>query len=165
MENMIQLTERRHFADSLYFEYGQSLTRGEAAGSNQITFGPINCQEFGRTVHTMNVLTAVGPDQTSQGLVSTVAKAMEHLDASVPAIEILATPNSGSVPRLAQRNCSSAGRRRTTAVRSTGLGHRASWKYEIAGVGTTPAMPAALSAGRWRWKFRSGRRGERTGRR
>src|SRR5580692_5411624 len=42
-ENMFQLTEPgERFADlGFYFEYGQSLTRGAAAGSNQITFGPV----------------------------------------------------------------------------------------------------------------------------
>jgi hypothetical protein len=71
-ENMIQLTEPgEEFADfGFYAEYGQSLTRGVNAASNEVTFGPLIAKDIGRTTHTINLFLTqqLGPDQTSHGL-------------------------------------------------------------------------------------------------
>ena len=71
-ENMIQLTEPgEYFVDSgFYVEYGQSMTRGAAAGPNEITFGPVFGKDIGRTTSLVNLFLTrqLGPDQTSHGL-------------------------------------------------------------------------------------------------
>ena len=71
-ENMVELTEPGE-ADAdfgFYFEYGQSMTHGSYATSNQTTFGPVVAKEWGRTVQTVNVLMTrqLGPDLTTHGL-------------------------------------------------------------------------------------------------
>jgi hypothetical protein len=71
-ENTFMLTQPgQYFVDaSFYIEYGQSLTRGDKAGSNQVTFGPLISKDIGRTTHTVNLFLTreLGPDQTTQGL-------------------------------------------------------------------------------------------------
>jgi hypothetical protein len=156
-ENMIQLTEPgQQFADfGFYFEYGQSLTRGAAAGSNQITFGPVIAKEFGRTIHTMNLFFTrqLGPDQTSQGLdFSYRWQSRWNIWAPLsPAIEIYGDTGAlGSVPPLSQQQLL-AGPVGVGQLRfdQLGLGHAGKLKYEIGWLfGTTP--PTARGTLRWR---------------
>src|SRR5208283_3977177 len=109
-ENMVQLTEPGEaFADfGFYFEYGQSTTRGPAAASNEITFGPAIAKDIGRTVHTVNLFLTrqLGPDQTSQGLDFSYAwQSRWNLWAPLsPAVEIYGDSGVvGSSPRLSQQ--------------------------------------------------------------
>ena len=68
-ENMIQLTEPgEHFFDTgFYFEYGQSLTRGAASASNQMTFGPVIAKETGSFLHTLNLFFTIRRNFTFAG--------------------------------------------------------------------------------------------------
>jgi hypothetical protein len=156
-ENMFQLTEPgEQFADvGFYFEYGQSLTRGPAAGSNQITFGPVIAKEIGRTVHTINLFFSrqLGPDQTTQGLDFSFAwQSRWNIWAPLsPAIEIYGdTGILGHTPKLSDQQLMvgpvGVG---VLKLNELGLGHSGNLKYEIGWlVGTTPAT--ARGTLRWR---------------
>ena len=146
-ENMFQLTEPgEQFADfGFFFEYGQSLTRGAAAGPNQITFGPIIAKDIGRTTHTINLFFTrqLGPDQTSHGLDFSYAwQSRWNIWAPLsPAIEIYGDAGTlGHVPRLSQQQLL-AGPVGVGVLRldQLGLGHGGKLKYEIGWLfGTTP---------------------------
>jgi hypothetical protein len=156
-ENMFQLTEPgERFVDvGFYFEYGQSLTRGPAAASNQITFGPVLAKEIGRTVHTINLFFTreLGPDQTTQGLdFSYRWQSRWNIWTPLsPAIEIYGdTGVLGQVPKLSQQQLLvgpvGVG---ALGLDSLGLGHAGKLKYEIGWLfGATPASPRG--ALRWR---------------
>jgi hypothetical protein len=156
-ENMIQLTEPgAQFADlGFYFEYGQSLTHGAAAGSNQITFGPVIGKDIGRTTHTINLFLTreLGPDQTTQGLdFSYRWQSRWNLWAPLsPAVEIYGdTGTIGHMPRLSQQQLL-IGPVGVGALRldQLGLGHAGKLKYEIGWLfGATPVSPRG--ALRWR---------------
>ena len=156
-ENMIQLTEPgEQFADfGFYFEYGQSLTRGAAAGPNQITFGPVIAKEIGRTVHTLNLFFTrqLGPDQTTQGLdLSYAWQSRWNIWAPLsPAIEIYGdTGTLGSVQPISKQQLLvgpvGVG---VLKLSQLGLGHGGNVKYEFGWLfGATPAT--ARGTLRWR---------------
>jgi|ERR1051326_4554079 hypothetical protein len=156
-ENMFQLTEPgQHFLDAgFYFEYGQSLTRGAAAGPNQITFGPVLARQVGRFVHTINLFFTreLGPDQTSQALDFSYAwQTRWNIWAPLsPAIEIYGDAGPlGHVPRLSQQQLL-VGPVGVGAIQlnQLGLGHGGKLKYEIGWLfGATQASPRG--ALRWR---------------
>ncbi len=156
-ENMFQLTEPgQYFADlGFYVEYGQSLTRGQYATSNQITFGPVIAKDIGRTTTTVNLFFTrqLGPNQTTQGLDFSYAwqtrwNVWQPLS---PAIEIYGdTGVLGSVPRLSKQQLLigpvGVG---SLPLSQLGLGHGGKLKYELGWLfGTTPASPQG--ALRWR---------------
>jgi hypothetical protein len=156
-ENMFQLTEPgEHFIDAgFYVEYGQSLTRGAAASSNQITFGPVFAKEIGRTVHTINLFFTreLGPNQTSHGLDFSYAwqSRWNIWQPLSPAIEIYGdTGVLGSVPKVSQQQLLigpvGVGSLKFSQL---GLGRAGRLKYEIGWLfGLTPASPRG--ALRWR---------------
>jgi hypothetical protein len=156
-ENMIQLTEPgEQFADlGFYFEYGQSLTRGAAAGSNQITFGPVIAKDIGRTVNTINLFFTrqLGPDQTSQGLDFSYAfQSRWNIWAPLsPAIEIYGdTGTLGASPSFSHQQFLvgpvGVG---VLKFNELGLGRGGNLKYEIGWLfGATPAT--ARGTLRWR---------------
>jgi hypothetical protein len=157
-ENMIQLTEPgEQFADiGFYFEYGQSLTRGAAAGPNQITFGPVIAKDIGRTVHTINLFFTreLGPDQTTQGLDFSFAwQSRWNIWAPLsPAIEIYGdTGVIGSSPKFSQQQLLvgpvGVG---VLKLNELGLGHSGNLKYEI---GWLFGATQATAAGVLRWRL------------
>jgi len=156
-ENMFQLTEPgQQFVDvGFYFEYGQSLTRGAAAASNQITFGPVIAKDIGRTTHTINLFFTreLGPDQTTQGLDFSYAwQSRWNIWAPLsPAIEIYGdTGVLGSVPKVSQQQLL-IGPVGVGALQfnQLGLGRAGKLKYEVGWLfGVTPASPRG--ALRWR---------------
>jgi hypothetical protein len=138
-ENMIQLTEPGEaFLDSgFYFEYGQSLTTGRNASSNELTFGPILSKQLGRFVNTVNLFLTrqLGPDQTSQGLDFSYAwQTRWAIWAPLsPAVEIYGDAGTlGSSPSLGQQQLLvgpvAVG---VLQLRQLGLGHAGNLKYEI----------------------------------
>jgi len=156
-ENLFQLTEPgEYFADfGFYVEYGQSLTRGRYASSNQITFGPVVAKDIGRTTTTVNLFFTrqLGPDQTTQGLDFSYAwqtrwNVWRPLS---PAIEIYGdTGVLGSVPRLSKQQLLvgpvGVG---SLPLSQLGLGEGGKLKYEIGWLfGATSASPQG--ALRWR---------------
>jgi len=156
-ENTFELTEPgEYFADlGFYVEYGQSTTRGAAATSNQITFGPVIAKDIGRTTHTVNLFVTrqLGPDQTSQGLDFSYAwQSRWNLWAPLsPAVEVYGDAGTlGRSPRLSQQQL----RAGPVAVGSLklndlGLGHAGALKYEVGWLfGATPAT----AAGTLRWR-------------
>lgn len=156
-ENTFQLTEPgEQFADlGFYIEYGQSMTHGSFAASNQVTLGPVIAKDIGRTTHTVNLFVTrqLGPDQTSQGLDFSYAwQSRWNLWAPLsPAIEVYGDAGSlGSVPRLSQQQLIVG----PVAVGSLnlhelGLGNAGRLKYEIGWLfGATQASPAGTL--RWR---------------
>ncbi len=157
-ENMFQLTEPgEQFADlGFYVEYGQSTTRGAAAASNQITFGPVIGKDIGRTTHMMNLFFTrqLGPDQTSQGLdVSYAWQSRWNLWAPLsPAVEIYGDTGAlGAMPGLSRQQLL-AGPVAVGAVplNQLGLGNAGKLKYEIGWLfGATPAT----AAGTLRWRL------------
>ena len=156
-ENMIQLTEpgEAFFDTGLYFEYAQSLTRGENAASNAVTFGPLIAKEIGRTVHTLNLFMTrqLGPDQTSHGLDFSYAwQSRWNLWTPLsPAIEVYGDAGViGSVPKLARQQLL-VGPVGIGLIKldQIGLGHGGNLKYEAGWLfGTTPATARGVL--RWR---------------
>ncbi len=156
-ENMFQLTEPGEaFADfGFYIEYGQSLTRGRYAASNQVTFGPVIAKDIGPTTNTLNLFFSrqLGPDQTSQRLDFTYAwqTRWNIWQPLSPAIEIYGDAGPlGSSPKLSQQQLMigpvGVGSLR---LNDLGLGRGGKLKYEIGYLfGTTPASPQG--ALRWR---------------
>jgi hypothetical protein len=149
-ENTFQLTEPgEYFADfGFYVEYGQSLTRGHNAGSNELTFGPLIAKDIGRTTHTVNLFVErqLGPDQTTQGLDFTYAwqSRWNLSQAFSPAIEIYGDSGViGSSPRFSQQQLL-AGPVAVGAVKlsSLGLGNAGQLKYELGWLfGVTGSSP------------------------
>jgi hypothetical protein len=157
-ENMIQLTEPgEQFADiGIYFEYGQSLTRGANAGSNEFTIGPVIAKDWGRTVHTINLFLTrqLGPDQTSHGLdLSFAWQSRWNIWAPLsPAIEIYGdTGTIGAMPAFNKQQLL-AGPVGVGVLKfnELGLGRAGNLKYEIGWLfGTT----AATARGTLRWRL------------
>jgi hypothetical protein len=156
-ENMFQLTEPgAAFADfGFYVEYGQSLTSGKHAGSNQVTFGPVVAKDIGRTTQTINLFLTrqLGPNQTSQGLDFSYAwqgrwNLWQPLS---PAIEVYGDAGTlGRSPRLSQQELL-VGPVAVGSLRlgELGLGHAGKVKYEVGWLfGATQASPQG--ALRWR---------------
>lgn len=157
-ENMMQITEPGEaFADlGFYFEYGQSLTRGAAAASNQVTFGPVLGKEIGRTIHILNLFVTrqLGPDQTTQGLdLSYRWQSRWNIWAPLsPAVEIYGDAGViGSVPKYNQQQFLigpvGVGSLRLSEL---GLGSAGKLKYEAGWLfGTT----SATARGTLRWRL------------
>jgi hypothetical protein len=156
-ENTFMLTEPgQYFADaSIYVEYGQSLTRGDKAGSNQVTFGPLISKDIGRTTHTVNLFLTreLGPDQTTQGLDFSYAwQSRWNLWAPLsPAVEIYGDAGVlGNTGRLSQQQLLIG----PVGVGSLNLydlhlGHAGKLKYEVGWLfGATQASPNGTL--RWR---------------
>jgi hypothetical protein len=156
-ENMFQLTEPgEDFLDTgFYIEYGQSTTRGAAATSNELTFGPVFGKDIGRTSHMMNLFFTrqLGPDETSQGLDFSYAwQSRWNLWAPMsPAIEVYGdTGTLGSAPGFSHQQLLTGpvGIGRLT-MNDLGLGRAGQIKYEIGWLfGATPAT--AHGTLRWR---------------
>jgi hypothetical protein len=156
-ENMFQLTEPgEYFADlGMYIEYGQSLTRGKYAGSNQVTFGPVIGKDVGHTTHTLNLFFTrqLGPNQETQGLDMSYAwQSRWNIWAPLsPAIEIYGDSGIvGQSPRLSQQQLLigpvGVGRIQLSEL---GLGNAGKLRYEVGWLfGATQASPAG--ALRWR---------------
>lgn len=157
-ENMFQLTEPgAAFADfGLYVEYGQSLTTGRHAGSNQLTFGPLIAKDIGRFTHTVNLFLTrqLGPNQTSQGLDFTYAwqSRWNIWEPLSPAIEIYGdTGTLGRSPRLSRQQLL-VGPVGVGALRlnDLGLGRAGKIKYEI---GWLFGATRATAEGTLRWRL------------
>lgn len=158
LENMIQLTEpgEAFFDTGFYFEYGQSLTRGDHASSNEFTFGPLISKEIGRTVHTLNLFLTrqLGPDQTTQGLDFSYAwqSRWDIWTPLSPAIEIYGDAGVlGHSPRWADQQflIGPVGIGQL-GLNQIGLGRAGNLKYEAGWLfGTTPAT----ERGTLRWRL------------
>jgi hypothetical protein len=156
-ENTFELTEPGEaFVDSgFYFEYGESVARGAAAGANEITFGPLLAKDVGRTTHTVNLFLTrlLGPDQDTHGLDFSYAwQSRWNLWAPLsPAVEVYGdTGVIGSMPKLSQQQLL-AGPVAIGALNlaTLGLGHAGQVKYELGWLfGATPAT----AAGTLRWR-------------
>lgn len=156
-ENMIQLTEPgAALVDTgFFFEYGQSTTRGAAAASNEVTFGPVFGKDIGRTTHLLNLFFTrqLGPDQTTHGLDFSYAwQSRWNLWAPLsPAVEIYGdTGTLGHAPGFSQQQLL-AGPVGIGLLRlnQLGLGHAGQVKYEVGWLfGATPAT--ARGTLRWR---------------
>ncbi|HUN39936.1 MAG TPA: hypothetical protein VMU81_06585 [Acetobacteraceae bacterium] len=156
-ENMFQLTEPGEdiFDTGFYFEYGQSLTHGANAMSNEATFGPAIGKQIGRTSNIINLFFTrqLGPDQTSHGLDFTYALQTKwNIWAPLsPAIEAYGNMGTlGSVPRFQQQDLLvgpvAIGLLRLSQL---GLGRAGTLEYELGWLfGTTNA--SAHGTLRWR---------------
>jgi len=156
-ENMFQLTEPgEYFIDTGFFiEYGQSMTHGAYATSNELTFGPVFGKDIGRTTETLNLFFTreLGPNQSSQGLDFSYAfQARWNLWAPLsPAIEVYGdTGILGSAPGFSRQQFLTGpvgvGR---LQLHDLGLGHAGQIKYEAGWLfGATPAT--ARGTLRWR---------------
>jgi hypothetical protein len=156
-ENMFQLTEPgEQFVDlGFYIEYGQSMTRGAAAASNQVTFGPLIAKDIGRTTHTLNLFFTrqLGPDQDSHGLDFSYAwQSRWNLWAPLsPAVEIYGDVGTlGRMPGLSQQQLL-AGPVAIGALKlnALGLGSAGKLKYEL---GWLFGATQATAAGALRWR-------------
>lgn len=157
-ENMVQLTPQgEYWADlGAYAEYGQSLTSGAHAGSNQITFGPVAAKDIGRTTETVNLLGTrqFGPDETTQGLdVSYAVQSRWNLSAAFsPAVELYGDAGVvGTSPRLSQQPILlgpvAVG---VIPLSRLGLGQAGQFKYELGYLfGATPGS----DRGTLRWRM------------
>lgn len=157
-ENTFELSEPGElFADfGFYIEYGQSLTRGAAAASNQVTFGPLISKDIGRTTHTINLYLTreLGPDQTTQGLDFSYAwqSRWNLWEPLSPAFEIYGDAGVlGAIPRLSQQQLL-AGPVAVGALKlgALGLGQGGQVKYELGWLfGATPVT----QQGTLRWRL------------
>jgi hypothetical protein len=156
-ENMMQITDPGEaLVDTgFYFEYGQSLTTGRNAASNQVTFGPVFAKDFGRTVHTLNLFLTreLGPNQTTHGLDFSY-RWQSRWDVWAPlspALEVYGdTSVLGSTPSLSHQQLLvgpvGVG---VLKLNELGLGHAGDLKYEIGWLfGATPATAQGVL--RWR---------------
>jgi hypothetical protein len=156
-ENTFKLTEQgESFADlGLYVEYGQSLTSGRNAASNEVTFGPLIQKDIGRTTHTVNLFLTreLGPDQDTHGLDFSYAwQSRWNIWAPLsPAVEIYGDSGViGNSPRLSQQELLvgpvGVG---SLQFRQLGLGNAGQLKYEVGWLfGATQASPQGTL--RWR---------------
>jgi hypothetical protein len=156
-ENLFQLTEPgAGILDTAFFiEYGQSTTRGAAAASNEVTFGPVFGKDIGRTTHLLNLFFTrqLGPDQTNQRLDFSYAwQSRWNLWAPLsPAVEIYGdTGPLGSAPGFSRQQLLAGpvgiG---LLHLNELGLGRAGQIKYEIGWLfGATPAT--ARGTLRWR---------------
>jgi hypothetical protein len=159
-ENLFQLAEPgEYFIDpAFYVEYGQSLTRGKYAGSNQVTFGPVIGKDVGHTTHTLNLFFTrqLGPNQENHGFEMSYAwQSRWNIWAPLsPAIEIYGDSGIvGQSPRLSQQQLLigpvGVGR---IQLSDLGLGNAGKLRYEVGWLfGATQASPAG--ALRWRLEF------------
>jgi hypothetical protein len=156
-ENTFQLTEPgQYFADfGLYAEYGQTMTRGNYAAANEITFGPLIAKDIGRTTHTVNLLLTrlLGPDQDSHGLDFSYAwqSRWNIWGPLSPAFEIYGDAGEiGRIPRFSQQQLL-AGPVAVGAIQLTklGLGSAGKLKYEL---GWLFGATTATAAGTLRWR-------------
>ena len=158
-ENMIRLTEPgEEIADfGFYGEYSQSITTGNYAAANQVTFGPIVAKEFGQTLHTANLFftKTLGPDQTSRELdMSYRWQSMWKVWAPLsPAIEAYGDTNApiSAIPTFSQQQFLvgpvAIGMLRLSQL---GLGNYGKLKYEAGWLfGATPAT----AEGTLRWRL------------
>ncbi len=156
-ENMFQLTEPGQAPVDLgfYFEYGQSLTTGVNAASNEVTAGLVAGKSIGHTLHLLNLLFSheFGPDQSSQGTYVTYAWQSRWVlwEPLSPAIEVYGGPGiMGAFPRLTQQQLL-AGPVGVGALKlhDLGLGSGGKIKYEVGWLfGATDASPRNVL--RWR---------------
>lgn len=157
-ENMFQLTEPgEYFVDTGFFvEYAQSLTRGQYAGPNEITFGPAIGKDIGRTTSIINLFFTrqLGPDQTTHGLGFTYAwQTRWNLWAPLsPAVEVYGDMGVlGSVPRLSQQQLLvgpvALGQLQLSQL---GLGRGGRLKYEL---GWLFGATEASARGTLRWRL------------
>lgn len=157
-ENMFQLTEpgEDFFDTGFYFEYGQSLTRGEAAAPNEITFGPAIGKDIGHTTSIVNLFLTqqIGPGQTNQRLDFTYAwQTRWNLSAQFsPAVEIYGNAGPpGSMPGFSQQQLLAGpvalGQ---VALHRLGLGQAGQLKYEL---GWLFGMTDASARGTLRWRL------------
>jgi hypothetical protein len=156
-ENMFQLTPPgEYFADvGFYIEYAQSLTHGDRASANELTFGPAIAKDIGRTTHTVNLFLTrqLGPDQTSQGLEFSYAwQSRWNLWAPLsPAVEIYGDAGTlGASPRFSRQQLLAGpvgvG---TLGLNQLGLGRAGRLKYEAGWLfGATADSPRNVL--RWR---------------
>ncbi|GEM_PF-485065 len=156
-ENTFQLTEPgAYFADfGFYVEYGQSLTRGRFAASNELTAGPLIAKDIGRTTTTINLFLTrlLGPDQDTQGVDFTYAwQTRWNLWAPLsPAIEFYGdTGVVGAMPSFSKQfliiGPVGVG---SLPLSKLGLGRAGRLKYEIGYLfGATSASPTGTL--RWR---------------
>ncbi len=156
-ENMFQLTEPgEQIADfGFYVEYGQSLTSGVHAASNEVTFGPVVAKDIGRTTHTLNLFFTreLGPNQENHGLDVTYAwQSRWNLWAPLsPAVEIYGDAGTlGRSPRLSQQQLLvgpvAIG---ALSFNQLGLGHAGKLKYEL---GWLFGATEATASGTLRWR-------------
>lgn len=157
-ENMFQLTEpgEDFFDTGFYMEYGQSLTRGANAASNEITFGPAIGKDIGRTTNIVNLFFTrqLGPDQTSHGLDFTYAwQTKWNLWTPLsPAVEVYGDAGVlGAMPRLARQQLL-AGPVAIGLLRLSqlGLGQAGQIKYEL---GWLFGATQASAHGTLRWRL------------
>ncbi|HUB16546.1 MAG TPA: hypothetical protein VMB34_31715 [Acetobacteraceae bacterium] len=157
-ENMFQLTEpgEDFFDTGFYFEYGQSLTRGVNAMSNEATFGPAIGKQIGRTSNIINLFFTrqFGPDQTSHGLDFIYQwQTKWNLWAPLsPAVEAYGDVGTlGSVPRFSQQQLLvgpvAIGLLRLNQL---GLGRAGQLKYEL---GWLFGATGASAHGTLRWRL------------
>lgn len=157
-ENMIQLTEPgQEFADfGFYFEYGQSLTSGRHAGSNQVTFGPAIGMDIGRTTQLVNLFLTreLGPNQTTHGLDFSYAwqNRWNLWTPLSPAIEVYGDSGVvGRSPRFAQQQLLvgpvAVG---ALGLNDLGLGKAGKVKYEL---GWLFGATQASAQGTLRWRL------------
>ena len=157
-ENMFQLTEPgEYFADfGFYVEYGQTVTHGAFAGSNELTFGPVIAKDIGRTTHTVNLFLTrqLGPDQTTSGLDFSFAwQSRWNVWAPLsPAIEVYGDAGTlGRSPSFPQQELRAGpvavGKLKLSDL---GLGHAGSLNYEL---GWLFGATQATAAGTLRWRL------------
>jgi hypothetical protein len=156
-ENTFELTEPgEYFADfGFYAEYGQTMTHGAYAASNELTFGPVIAKDIGRTTQTINLFLTrqLGPDQTSQGLDFSYAwQSRWNLWAPLsPAFEIYGDAGTlGASPRVSQQQL----RAGPVAIGSLnlhqlGLGNAGALQYEV---GWLFGATRATADGTLRWR-------------
>ncbi len=155
---MFPLTEpgEDFFDTGFYFEYGQSLTRGEAAAPNEITFGPAIGKDFGHTTSIVNLFLTrqLGPDQTSQRPDFTYAwQTRWNLSAPFsPALEIYGDARPlGSMPHFSQQPLLAGPvALGLVALNRLGLGKAGQIKYEL---GWLFGMTDASARGTQRWRL------------
>jgi hypothetical protein len=156
-ENTFQLTEPGEaIADfGFYVEYGQSLTRGPHAASNQVTFGPVIAKDIGRFTHTVNLFFSreLGPDRDSHDFDFSYAwqSRWNVWQPLSPAVEIYGDAGPVShMPKLSQQQLL-AGPVAVGAINlhDLGLGHSGKLKYEL---GWLFGLTGATASGTLRWR-------------
>ena len=152
----IELTDPdEYFVDAgWYVEYGQTIRRSNAPGSNEVTFGPTIGKDVGRTTHTINLFFTqlVGPDQETRGLDFNYAwqSRWNLWEPLSPALEIYGdTGTLGHTQRLSEQQLlvgpvvfGSLG------FEEIGLGPAGRLRYEL---GWLFGATAATAAGALRW--------------
>ena len=156
-ENTVLLTEPgEYWADvAIYGEYGQGITHGRYATSNELTIGPAISKDIGRTTHTANLFFTrqLGPNQDTGGWDFNFAwQSRWNLWAPLsPAIEVYGdTGTIGQTPAFSHQQLL-VGPVAVGALQlnQLGLGNAGKIKYELGWlVGATAASPTGVL--RWR---------------